>query len=67
MSPINKGFSLFTILVTNQLTIPALAMIKSSEFYSLKLYIMKYTISNIIDKPIDEVAAKFMEPDGALQ
>ena len=28
---------------------------------------MKYTISNIIDKPIDEVAAKFMEPDGALQ
>ncbi|OUS01066.1 hypothetical protein A9Q86_10000 [Flavobacteriales bacterium 33_180_T64] len=28
---------------------------------------MKYTISNTIDKPIDIVAAKFLEPDGALQ
>lgn len=28
---------------------------------------MKYTITNTIDKPIDVVAAKFLEPDGALQ
>lgn len=28
---------------------------------------MKYTISNIIDKPIKIVSAKFMEPDGALE
>lgn len=28
---------------------------------------MKYTITNTIDKPIKVVAAKFMEPNGALQ
>lgn len=28
---------------------------------------MKYTVSNTINKSIDIVAAKFLEPDGALQ
>ena len=27
---------------------------------------MRYTLSNTINKPLDAVAAKFMEPDGAL-
>lgn len=27
---------------------------------------MKYTVSNTINKPLDEVVAKFMEPDGSL-
>ena len=28
---------------------------------------MKYTITNTIDRPIEVVAVKFMEPYGALQ